>query len=443
MTRHRHRLLLLALATFAALVSRAALAQSTDTVRLGDLQRAALRADQRSAQARLLSEQSRLRLRSIDRERLPTVSVLGMAQYLSDVPSVAIPGGPPAPPHDNYDANVALRQRLYDPVRNARRVVERARLGEAQARLDAALRGQRDAVLEAFFALLRLDAERATTTASITALEALRAGAAERLAAGTALPSEVAAIDAELLRRRQAINGIDADRDAAREVLGSLAGAPIAPGALLAMPEYSPEMLSELARATRVAGDARFAAELVRPERERFARGRDLLAAQRGAIAAQERPRLSAFARTGYGRPGLNPLATDFDTYWLAGVQVEWSPLDWGARDRDAEELELQAEILVTEEAAFVEALGRAVTRDAAIVRRLEQALVADDSIVALHRAIDDESRLRFTEGVITSAEYIDRQSDLLMAELARATHRVQLAEARSRLLTTLGREIH
>src|SRR5690606_31975711 len=77
-----------------------------DTLRLGDLHRAAERADRRAAQAELLAEQSRLRLRSLQQERLPTLGLLGMAQYLSDVPSVSIPGGPPAPPHDNYDAHL-------------------------------------------------------------------------------------------------------------------------------------------------------------------------------------------------------------------------------------------------------------------------------------------------------------------------------------------------
>jgi len=43
---------------------------------------------------------------------------------------------------------------------------------------------------------------------------------------------------------------------------------------------------------------------------------------------------------------------------------------------------------------------------------------------------------------VITAAEYIDRETDLLNARIARATHRVQLAQARATYLTTLGLEV-
>jgi outer membrane protein TolC len=52
------------------------------------------------------------------------------------------------------------------------------------------------------------------------------------------------------------------------------------------------------------------------------------------------------------------------------------------------------------------------------------------------------ETRLRFAEGVITSAEYVDRETDLLAARLARASHRVELARARARFLTLVGIEV-
>ena len=51
------------------------------------------------------------------------------------------------------------------------------------------------------------------------------------------------------------------------------------------------------------------------------------------------------------------------------------------------------------------------------------------------------ETRLRYAEGVITSAEYVDRETDVLAARLARAGHRVELAQARAHYLTLIGVE--
>jgi outer membrane protein TolC len=179
-----------------------------------------------------------------------------------------------------------------------------------------------------------------------------------------------------------------------------------------------------------------------RPEYEQFTKGREVLDRERASIAAQDRPRVSAFGRAGYGRPGLNPLAQEFDTYWIAGVQVEWTPWTWGSTRRTQEALTLQQQILITEEKAFTERIQRDVARDLATIDRLEHALVEDDSIIALRERIVRETQLRFAEGVITSADYVNRETDLLTARLTRATHRVALAQSRARFLTTVGIEI-
>ena len=47
-----------------------------------------------------------------------------------------------------------------------------------------------------------------------------------------------------------------------------------------------------------------------------------------------------------------------------------------------------------------------------------------------LRERVLDEARLRFSEGVITSDDFVDRETDLLSARLTRAAHRVELAQA-------------
>jgi outer membrane protein TolC len=198
-----------------------------------------------------------------------------------------------------------------------------------------------------------------------------------------------------------------------------------------------PDLQQEVAAARSRLGSLK-----ARPEFEQFSLTREVLGRQRAAVSARDLPRISAFGRTGYGRPGLNPLASEFNAYWVAGVQVEWTPLSWGTTRRDREVLTLQQGIVESEEAAFDETLRRSVVRDLATIDRLEKSTVDDDAIVALREQVLREARARFEEGVITSAEYVDRQTDVLVARLTRAAHRVELAEARARFLTTLGLEV-
>ena len=405
-------------------------------LRLGDMQDAAVGRDPRSRQLDLLASQSALRLRSIRSEWLPRLEAAAQARYQSDVASIPFElpgGGAPFTPHkDTYDAYVGVRQPLYDPTLGPRRSVEAARLAESQARVRSTLFTLRQQVADAFFTVLLLDAQRAELKAGVTDLEAQLRVARQRVEAGEALGSETAMLEAELLRRRQSLAELAVDRGATLEVLGDLSGRRLGERDSLA----APDLAAEVAQA-RTAADARN-----RPEYAAFARTRETLEQQSGELGRRRWPRLSAVGRAGVGRPGLNPLGDDFKGYWLAGVQLEWSPWDWGRTGLDREAVSIQQEIVATEEAAFSEEIRRGAVRSLASIERLEEALEADSAIIALRERVLDETRLRFTEGVLTSAEFVDRETDLLAARLARATHRVELAQARARFLTIVGLEV-
>lgn len=409
-----------------------ALAQGNDTLRLAELQRAALARDPRSAQARLLAEQSRLRLENLRAERLPTLGLTGQAQHQSDVTSVPFPGAV-LPYKDTYDANLGARVRLFDPSLASRRGVERAQLVESEAKVEAALFAQRQVVNDAFFTALLLDGQRAVLEAGIEDLSVQWRLARERVSAGASLAGEAAMLEAEVLRRRQSLDEIESGRRVALAVLGDLTGRAFAGSEPLQLPDLE-----------RSVAGARGAIDSirVRPEYAQFTASRQLIDLRRATVAAQEQPRVSAFGRTGYGRPGLNQLAREFDAYWLAGVQVEWAPFDWGTVRREREALSLHQQVIATEERAFADRVRRGTLADLSAVDRLSRTLEADDAIVALRERVLAESRLRYQEGVVTVGEFVDRETDLHTARLARATHRVELAQARARFLTTVGLEV-
>jgi outer membrane protein TolC len=416
-------------------LSLAAAQAPADTVGLAELQRAARAHDPRLRQLDLLSAQSRMRLENIGVDRKPSFLVEGQAQYQSDVATipVSVPNLTiPTPPHDTYDAHLSANYKIFDATIGPRRAVETAQLAESRARVNTTLYTLKQSVNDAFFAVLRADAQRAELETSITDLQAQIALAAARVRAGTALSSEENVLRAELLKRRQSISELNAQRAAALETLGDLTGQ----RALAVETFVIPDIAIDSARAVELVERPRG-----RPEFEQFARSRDVLDKQRDARAAQDKPRVSAYGKAGYGRPGLNPLANTFDTYWLAGVQMSWTPWNWGATHRDREVLAVQQQIVAADEQAFMESLRRATRQDIETIARLEHDLANDEQIITLRESVAAEARARFTEAVITSSELIDKETDVLSARLTRSIHRVELAQARTRLLTTLGLE--
>jgi outer membrane protein TolC len=405
-------------------------------IALGTLHEEAAAADPRVRQLKLEAERTELRLRNISVERLPIVTAEGLAQYQSDVPTPPpfLPGGQPLfiPPNQTYDATLRVEQPLYDPSISPRQAVERAQLAETQARIRATLFTLRQEVNDAFFAAALLQERLDVVRTQIKALDVLLGDANARVRERAALPSESASIEARLLQRRQDEAELVADRRAAIARLALLTRRSLA-DETLTLPDLGPEV-------------ARTRQELpalrARPEYEQFSRTRDRLDMQRSAALAEDRPRISAFGRAGYGKPGLNFIRDEFDAYWLAGLRVQWTPWNWGSTDRERQALALQQQIVEADEAAFTQSVERAVQSDLADLDRLDAIASTDDRIVSLRESVEAETKLRFDERVATVAEYLDRSNELLEARLVRVRHRVERAQARARFLTTLGLEV-
>lgn len=409
-------------------------AAAQDTLRLGALQEAAVRRDPRAAQALMQARATELRLRNIDAERLPRLELRGEATRQSEVASIPIslPGGatPPEPPKSRYEAALEAQYTLYDGgVRGERRGVERARLQASQAQLAAQLHPLRMEVTESFFAAFLLQERMAEIGTLVEDLEARLDLVRAQVRGGTALPGDTAALRAELLGAAQQRAELAADRRAALAVLAQLTGRDVGEGAVLALPE-----LGEAAGTEGAAGS--------HPQYAVFVAERERLAREEGLLRARTRPQASAFGQLAYGRPGPAQFREDLHEWWMGGVRVRWQPWDWGAAGRDRDVLRVQRQIVDTEEAAFTDRLRREVQDELQQMDRLRDALATDDRVVALREQVERQARAQLEERVITPAVYVDARTDLQEARLARQRHRVELARATARYLTTLGREL-
>jgi outer membrane protein TolC len=410
-------------------------AATTDSLRLPALYRLAEQSDRRTPQVALLAEQSAARQRTLRREVLPTVSGTALAQYLSDVPQVRLPGGGGAagigPTNEQFDGYLTVRQSLFDPTRRLRSRVEDAQLAESQSNVSSALWSQRQQVNDAFFALALNAEQQRAIEATLVDLKERRRIAVLRRDNGAGLAGEVAVLDAELLRRQQALTELVATQAATRDVLSSLISRPIDERAAPALPN------ALIADGVALPGVARD-----RQEFTQFARTRDVLGTREQLASRALLPKVSAVARTGYGRPGINALRGTFGAYSVLGMQVDWAPWNWGATQRDRAITAAQSRIVASNESHFAAALERAARADRGRIEALEHARAADDTIVALREAVLRETRLRFDEQDVSAAEFVSRSVDLLQATLDRDTRRIRLAEARARYFTTIGREL-
>jgi outer membrane protein TolC len=79
------------------------------------------------------------------------------------------------------------------------------------------------------------------------------------------------------------------------------------------------------------------------------------------------------------------------------------------------------------------------VLNDLEEIARLKAALADDERIVSLRTEVEREARAQYDEGAITTPDYVEARTDIVEARLTLERHRVELAQARARYLTTLG----
>jgi outer membrane protein TolC len=420
------------------LVETAALAQQpTGTpIRLAELQQAAIESDPRMKELALLEQQSALRLQNVGAQWKPSLSIESLAQYQSDAPSTPLltPLGKPvfAAPKDNYDLYGRVEQRLFDTSVKAQTAVERAQLLEQQARVRAAVYAIRQQVNDAFFAAAMLQQRANVVAATVTELEGRLRESNARVREGTALPADAAAIEATLLQRQQDADELRANVRAALARLSTITGRPVAPDSIPVIPDLS----------SQAADAARLQNLRTRPEYEQFARSRDRIGRQADVVTAAAQPKVSAFARVGYGRPALDFVQNEWQPYGVGGVRLQWNAWNWGSTGREREAQSLQQQIVAADEAAFTRSIATATEGDLATVDHLTRALATDQRIIDLRAEVERAARVRLQEGVLTSSDYLARDSELLQARIAQATHQVELAQAQARLLTTVGVEV-
>ncbi|MGH7629911.1 MAG: TolC family protein [Gemmatimonadales bacterium] len=411
-------------------------ARAQDTLHADRLQETALRSDPRANQRGLLRSATDLRLAAINSDRLPQVEINGSASYQSDLtqPDLGVPGLTlPNLPKHHWQTTLDIEQRLYDGGELARRrELEEARHAESQAGVDVALYRLRSEVNSAFFSAFLLDKRSAEYDALVADLDARLSAVRARVEAGTALGRDAAEIEAEQVRATLQRDEARASRRASLAILADLVGRRIDTAAVLVLPSDEPER-------TQPVDLSSVGALRQRPEFDQLRQSRLRLDREAAYTTVENKPRLYAFGQAGLGLPGLDQFRTSSDAFFQAGLKVEWRPWTWRSAQRKAAALRLEQDVLETEERALGRRLARAVAVDLEEIARLKAALVDDERVVALQTEVERQARAQYDEGAITTADYVETRTDVLEARLTLERHRVELAEARSSYLTTLG----
>lgn len=359
----------------------------------------------------------------------PEVEVHAGASYQSEVTEVpfAAPGTtPPELSKDHYNISVDVSQSLYDGgLTNARRMLQAGQSSVEDAGVEAEMWKVRSQAEQVYFGILNLQKQKESVELLIGDIEEQLSSVQARIENGVLLPGNGLVMEAELLKVQQQNIQLNYDILAAFEVLSELTGEEISPQTTLQIPEISAEFL--------------FDTEISRPELQVFEERVNTLNLQQRLTSSERLPKVSAFAKGAYGRPGFNVFDDDPHPYWMVGVRAQWSFRSWNNAGKNAEVLELQKNKIRADEEAFLRGIGSELSRTERRIQQLEEQVILDEKVMGLREQVVKEKNNQLNEGIITSTEYLTELHAEARARVNLELRKLQLIRSRIEYLTNKG----
>ena len=243
---------------------------------------------------------------------LPQVSINGQATYQSEV--TRLPGGAllvEPLSKDQYKVYAELNQTIYDggAIRNQTNIQSANTLVEQQ-KLEVELYKIKERINQIFFGVLLMEAQLNQVKLLKEDLQASLVKTESAIRNGTAFRTNADILQAELLKAEQRNIEMKAGRKAYLDMLGYFISQPLEDGTVLEKPGAN---LTDPSVPIR------------RPELVLYQFQSELLGAQYKTAGVRNLPKLGLFLQSGYGRPALNLLKNEFDTYYLGGFRLNWS----------------------------------------------------------------------------------------------------------------------
>lgn len=378
-------------------------------------------------QKKLLTTQNELDLEVIRTGKLPKIDFQAQATYQSDV--IELPFSTPEstitlPNKDQYQATVSLNQLIYDGgLINASLAEKSVSLKIQQKQVEVNLYQLKKQVNQFYFSILLLQEKRELLIAKKNQLETTLNEVKAGIKFGVLLPNSNSVLEAELLKIDQQLVEVDLNKTSLMTTLSMLIGIPVSPNITLENPEINTKLNSEFKR----------------PELELFQLQKEKIEASEQLIDKKNSPKLSGFATAGYGNPGLNMLDNSFQTYYIAGIKLNWNVFDWNSTKKQRLSLQVNKEIIDSEQEVFELNTGMELTQQQSEINKISTFIASDEEIIALRKKILETSGSQLKNGVITSSAYVTELTNLFEAENNLSTHRIQLQFAKANYNTTKG----
>ncbi|MCB9014746.1 MAG: TolC family protein [Lentimicrobiaceae bacterium] len=379
-------------------------------------------------QSKLYQSVWELQESALNTHKLPQASLGGQVSWQSDVTSlpISLPNVQiPSLDKDSYKLYLDVNQLIWNGgIVQKQKELEKAGLLISLQTVEAENYRMKETVNQVYFSILLLQENEKLLKLSMSEIQSrlgkIRAGVAN----GTLLPSNAEVLEAEIIKTEQSITEVNHNKAAAIFRLSEITGIILDEQTEFEQPQFKdlPELNTRL-----------------RPEYQLLELQQHKLTAQQKITSLKVMPRISAFASLGYGKPGLNMLSNQFDTYAMVGARASWTLWNWNEHKKENSIIGIQKEIIETQKENFERNQRILLNNQHEEIVKNETLVAADFRIVKLRESVVKSSGAQLEQGTITSSEFLTEQNALTQVRINQTLHSIQLQYARLNYLSTMG----
>lgn len=357
---------------------------------------------------------------------LPQFSLAGQGTYQSEVTGlpISIPGVEIRTlSKDQYKLYGEVVQPITDlfTLKHQKELLRSNTKAEAQ-KIEVELYKLKERINQLFFGILLIDAQIQQTESLKKDIQLGLDKTNAAITNGTALKSSAMVLQAEQLKVVQRTTELKATRRAYLDMLALFTQQPLDTGVILERPMVT--LVNN---------------EINRPELRLFAAQRNVFDAQNKLISARNLPRASLFFQSGFGRPALNFLSNDFDSYYIGGIRFSWNLSNFYTSKNERLNLGINQDIISLQQETFLFNTNLTLKQQNAEIAKLQELITSDQEIIQLRQNISTTAKNQLEYGTITSNDYITYLNAADQAQQGLLLHQIQLLLAQYNAKTTAG----
>lgn len=365
-------------------------------------------------QKELIAKSKEFTIDNVKSGLLPQISLNGQASYQSDV--TRLPGGASLVEplsKDQYKVYVDVNQSIYDggAVKKNSALQETASLLEDQ-KIEVELYKIKERINQIYFGALLINEQLAQIDLVKKDIETSLLKMESAIRNGTAFRTNADILQAELLKNDQRAVELKAGRKSYLDMLGMFIHQSLSEDTNLQKP---PSLIIQNEPV------------ISRPEISLYNYQSQLYAAQQQLNNTRVTPRVSLFAQGGYGRPGLNMLLNQFDTYYIGGLRFSWNLGGYYNANRDKQILDLNLQSVNQQKETFLFNTKLSLQQQNNELNKLRELIQIDEKLIELRVRIKNTAKSQLDNGVITANDYLRELNAEDQAKQNLSVHQIQL----------------